>query len=139
MITSGMHGGASDNEWGGTVLMGALYVSLLGVLALAVGSMLRHSAGAITTMLGVVLVPAILPAFLLMSESMRKIGEKMMEYNAPNALAQIFQLDTENGNGSSAAGPPRGCDRGGDRRGLRAAGEAGRLGRRERTQNRSKG
>ncbi|MFI6971520.1 ABC transporter permease [Streptomyces phaeochromogenes] len=101
LITSGMHGGSSDNEWGGTVLMGALYVSLLGVLALAVGSMLRHSAGAITTMLGVVLVPAILPAFLLMSESMRTIGEKMLEYNAPNALARIFQLDNDNGNGSS--------------------------------------
>jgi ABC-2 type transport system permease protein len=101
LFTSGMHGGSSDNEWGGTVLMGALYVSLLGVLALAVGSMLRHSAGAITAMLGVVLVPAILPAFLLMSESMRTIGEKMLEYNAPNALARIFQLDNDNGNGSS--------------------------------------
>ncbi|MFD3379143.1 MULTISPECIES: ABC transporter permease [unclassified Streptomyces] len=101
LITSGMHGGASDNEWGGTVLLGALYVSLLGVLALAVGSMLRHSAGAITTMLGVVLVPAILPAFLLMSESMRTIGEKMLDYNAPNALARIFQLESDNGNGSS--------------------------------------
>jgi ABC-2 type transport system permease protein len=101
LVTSGMHGGASDNKWGGTVLMGALYVSLLGVLALAVGSMLRHSAGAITSMLGVVLVPAILPAFLMMSESMRTIGEKMQEYNAPNALAQIFELDSENGGGGS--------------------------------------
>ncbi|WAU84825.1 ABC transporter permease subunit [Streptomyces sp. Qhu-G9] len=101
LATSGMHGGSSDNEWGGTVLKGSLYVSLLGVLALAVGSMLRHSAGAITAMLGVVLVPAILPAFLLMSESMRTIGEKMMEYNAPNALAQIFEIDSENGGGGS--------------------------------------
>ena len=50
-------------------------------------------------MLGVVLVPAILPAFLMISESMRTIGEKMLEYNAPNALAKIFQLDSESGNG----------------------------------------
>lgn len=62
LITEGMHSGPSPVPWGGTVVMGALYVSLLGVLALAVGSMLRHSAGAITTMLGVVLVPAIMPA-----------------------------------------------------------------------------
>ena len=144
LLTSWMHGGSSDNEWGGTVLMGALYVSLLGVLALAVGSMLRHSAGAITAMLGVVLVPAILPAFLLMSESMRTIGEKMLEYNAPNALARIFR-STDNGNGGSQLVSPRRCDRGGDRRGLRAAGEAGRLGigdvrkfvRRSRTSGRS--
>ncbi|MEU9185883.1 ABC transporter permease [Streptomyces sp. NPDC048484] len=99
LITSGMHGGASDNEWGGTVLMGALYVSLLGVLALAMGSMLRHSAGAITAMLGLVLVPAILPAFLMISDSLRSIGEKMLDYNAPNALAKIFQIDSVNENG----------------------------------------
>ncbi|MFF4352694.1 ABC transporter permease [Streptomyces sp. NPDC001530] len=104
LITSGMHGGSSNVSWGGTVIMGALYVSLLGVLALAVGSMLRHSAGAITTMLGVVLVPAIMPAFLMMSESMQTIGEKMQEYNAPNALARIFQLDSENGHGGAQLG-----------------------------------
>ncbi|GGN77219.1 ABC transporter [Streptomyces albiflavescens] len=104
LITSGMHGGSSNVSWGGTVVMGALYVSLLGVLALAVGSMLRHSAGAITTMLGVVLVPAIMPAFLMMSESMRTIGEKMQEYNAPNALARIFRLDSESGHGGAQLG-----------------------------------
>ncbi|MFI1415547.1 ABC transporter permease [Streptomyces sp. NPDC020707] len=101
LITSGMHGGDPDNAWGGTVLKGALYVSLLGVLALAVGSMLRHSAGAITAMLGLVLVPAILPAFLMMSESLRTVGEKMLDYNAPNALAKIFELDSDNGTGGS--------------------------------------
>ncbi|MFI6381453.1 ABC transporter permease [Streptomyces sp. NPDC050658] len=102
-MTSGMHSGseAGDVAWGGTVLKGGLYVSLLGVLALAVGSMLRHSAGAITAMLGLVLVPAILPAFLLISESTRKVGEKMMDYNAPNSLAKIFQIDTGAGNGNS--------------------------------------
>lgn len=100
LVTSGMHGGSSDVSWGGTVLKGALYVSLLGVLALAVGSMLRHSAGAITAMLGLVLVPAILPAFLMISDSLRTIGEKMMDYNAPNALAKIFQIDAEAGNGT---------------------------------------
>ncbi|WP_028804250.1 ABC transporter permease [Streptomyces sp. 142MFCol3.1] len=104
MMTSGMHGGSSDVGWGGSVIMGSLYVSLLGALALAVGSMLRHSAGAITTMLGVVLVPAIMPAFLMMSDSMRTIGEKMQEYNAPNALARIFQLDTESGHGGAQLG-----------------------------------
>ncbi|MFG2310184.1 ABC transporter permease [Streptomyces sp. NPDC048566] len=104
LITEGMHSEPAGVPWGGTVLLGALYVSLLGVLALAVGSMLRHSAGAITTMLGVVLVPAIMPAFLLMSESLRTVGEKMQEYNAPNALARIFRLDSEGGNGAAQLG-----------------------------------
>lgn len=104
LATEAMHNGGEGEAWGGTVVMGALYVSLLGVLALAVGSMLRHSAGAITAMLGLVLVPAILPAFLLLSESMQAIGEKMLEYNAPNSLARIFQLDSENGNGGAQLG-----------------------------------
>jgi hypothetical protein len=104
LFTAGMHDDASEVAWGGTVVMGALYVSLLGVLALAMGSMLRHSAGAITTMLGIVLVPAIMPAFLMMSESMRTIGEKMQEYNAPNALAHTFRVDSESGNGASQLG-----------------------------------
>jgi len=66
--------------------------------------MLRHSAGAITAMLGLVLVPAILPAFLLLSESMQAIGEKMLEYNAPNALAKIFELNDEDGTGGAQLG-----------------------------------
>ncbi|MFF1450736.1 ABC transporter permease [Streptomyces sp. NPDC058274] len=94
-VTAGMHSGpeAGDVPWVGTAFKGGLYVSLLGILSLAVGSMLRHSAGAITAMLGLVLLPAILPAFLLISESTRKIGEKMMDYNAPNSLAKIFGAD----------------------------------------------
>ncbi|MET7347778.1 ABC transporter permease [Streptomyces mirabilis] len=104
LMTSAMHSGSSNVSWGGTVVKGALYVSLLGVLSLAVGSMLRHSAGAITTMLGVVLVPAILPAFLMISQSMRTIGEKMQEYAAPNALARVFALDNENGGGGAQLG-----------------------------------
>ncbi|MFJ6572971.1 ABC transporter permease subunit [Streptomyces sp. NPDC091292] len=101
LATAGMHSGASQEAWIGTVFKGALYVSLLGVLAVAVGSMLRHSAGAITAMLGVVLVPAIMPAFLMISESTRKVGEKMLDYNAPNSLAKIFQLDSGSGGGTS--------------------------------------
>ncbi|NEC87331.1 ABC transporter permease subunit [Streptomyces sp. SID12501] len=104
LVTESIHNGGEGKAWGGTVVMGALYVSLLGVLGIAVGSMLRHSAGAITAMLGLVLLPAILPAFLMLSESMRTIGEKMMEYNAPNALARIFQLDSDNGNGGPQLG-----------------------------------
>ncbi|MDX3457182.1 ABC transporter permease subunit [Streptomyces sp. ME02-8801-2C] len=102
LVTESMHTGIEGKAWGGTVVMGALYVSLLGVLALAVGSMLRHSAGAITAMLGLVLVPAILPAFLLLSESMQTIGEKMLEYNAPNSLAKIFGIDEADGSGGGA-------------------------------------
>lgn len=101
LAVSGMHSGASAEPWQQSAVKGALYVSLLGVLSLAVGSMLRHSAGAITTMLGVVLVPAILPAFLMIADSTREIGEKMAKYNAPSSLAMIFQLDSSSHKGTS--------------------------------------
>ncbi|WP_436738964.1 ABC transporter permease [Streptomyces sp. BBFR102] len=92
LATAAMNGTADGpgQDWGASVLLGSLYVSLLGVLGLAVGSMLRHSAGAITAMLGVVLLPAIMPAFLMISPSLRGIGEKMLEYNAPNSLSALF-------------------------------------------------
>ncbi|MFD5556660.1 ABC transporter permease [Streptomyces sp. NPDC127068] len=95
VVTAGMHGGASSEPWFGTVFKGSLYVSLIGVLSVAVGAMLRHSAGAITTMLGAVLVPSIMPAFLMISPSTRDFGETMADYAAPNALAKIFMLDGE--------------------------------------------
>ncbi len=103
LAASGAHSGpeSGDNPWIGTVFKGGLYVSLLGVLALAVGSILRHSAGAITAMLGVVLVPAILPAFLMIWESTQKLGEKMSEYNAINSLAKIFGADGADSTGTS--------------------------------------
>ncbi|MEU6659638.1 ABC transporter permease [Streptomyces sp. NPDC046821] len=102
LLTSLMHGGPQPGgpTWGGTVLKGALYVSLLGVLGLAVGSMLRHSAGAITAMLGIVLLPSILPVFLMISRSTRAIGEKMQDYNAINSLAKIFGADGGSSGGS---------------------------------------
>ncbi|QCX79176.1 ABC-2 family transporter protein [Streptomyces sp. YIM 121038] len=96
LVASGAHSGPGVGEvsWMDTVFKGGLYVSLLGVLALAVGSMLRHSAGAITTMLGLVLVPAIMPAFLGIWSSTEKLGEKMEEYNAISSLAEIFKIDS---------------------------------------------
>ncbi|MES4905622.1 MULTISPECIES: ABC transporter permease subunit [unclassified Streptomyces] len=107
--SSGMHSGAEVLEPTGKQLLGAtvgagLYVSLLGLLSLAVGSMLRHSAGAITAMLGVVLLPAILPAFLMMSSSLQTLGEKMQKYSSPNSLAALFQIDDELGTGWSQLG-----------------------------------
>ncbi|MGW0966353.1 ABC transporter permease [Streptomyces sp. NPDC002516] len=104
LFTASLHSGDAHAPWGATVFMGALYVSLLGVLSLAVGSMMRHSAGAITTMLGVVLLPSILPAFLMMSDTLRTIGEKMQEYAAISSLAKVFRLNEEQGNGVAQLG-----------------------------------
>ncbi|MEU3552648.1 ABC transporter permease subunit [Streptomyces fragilis] len=91
----------SNPAWLPTVFKGALYVSLMGVLALAVGSMMRHSAGAITTMLGVVLVPAILPPFLLFNESLVDVAQFVSDYNAISALSLIFEGSPSTGHGGA--------------------------------------
>lgn len=108
-VSTGMHSGPGVQEPTSKQLVGAtlgagLYVSLLGLLSLAVGSMLRHSAGAITAMLGVVLLPAILPAFLMMSSSLQTLGEKMQKYSSPQSLAALFQVDDSLGTGWSQVG-----------------------------------
>ncbi|GAA3375763.1 ABC transporter permease subunit [Streptomyces sannanensis] len=96
LVSASLHSDAgratSGAAWAGGVLGGSLYVTLLGLLGLAVGSMLRHSAGAITTMLGVVLVPAVMPAFLYIWESTQKVAETIMEYSAPSSLFTLFQV-----------------------------------------------
>jgi ABC-type transport system involved in multi-copper enzyme maturation permease subunit len=90
----------SDLHWGGPAVLASLYVSLLGMLALAVGTMLRHSAGAITTMLGVYLLPTILPLFLVSIDATKAFGQKMMEYSAPTALSLLLTPD-QDGNGTA--------------------------------------
>ncbi|MGR4882177.1 ABC transporter permease [Streptomyces sp. LARHCF249] len=78
-------------EWFGA-LTGCLYVTLLGVLALAVGALVRHSAGAIAVMLGVVTLPPVIGGMLSIWEASAPIGQTVLEHNAPVALMQLFGM-----------------------------------------------
>ncbi|MFP3987849.1 ABC transporter permease [Streptomyces sp. E11-3] len=82
---------AADGEWLRATVGASLYVALLGLLALAVGSLLRHSAGAITTMLGVILLPLLLALFMQM-ESLRDLQEALVKYSPLNGLATMFGI-----------------------------------------------
>ncbi|KJY40558.1 ABC transporter permease, partial [Streptomyces sp. NRRL S-444] len=98
---AGSHGG---REWV-NALIGCLYVTLLGVLGLAVGAMLRHSAGAIAVMLGLVTLPPVIGGMLSMWETMASLGRAVLQFNAPVALMQLFGLpnnDTANLPGNAA-------------------------------------
>ncbi|MGW7460035.1 ABC transporter permease [Streptomyces sp. NPDC054797] len=87
---AGRHG---TSEWLGA-LAGSLYVTLLGVLALAVGALVRHSAGAIAVMLGLVTLPPVIGAMLSMWQAMASVGRAVIQHNAPVALMQLFGLPT---------------------------------------------
>ncbi|WP_410536419.1 ABC transporter permease [Streptomyces sp. KL2] len=87
---------ASAGEWLGATVGAALYVALLGLLSLAVGTLLRSTPGAITTMLGLVLLPFIVSLFLF-TESVREFGEKLREYSVLNGLSALFRIPFEGG------------------------------------------
>ncbi|KPH96759.1 hypothetical protein OK074_0852 [Actinobacteria bacterium OK074] len=90
-------------EWlKGTVGV-SLYVALLGLLSLAAGSVIRHSAGAITLMIGLLLAPLVIAMFLF-SDSLRGLQEALVEYSIPNQLS-IFYDNSLSDTGTSGWDP----------------------------------
>lgn len=82
---------ATGEEWLGATVGAGLFVALLGLLSLSVGAMLRHSAGAITTMLGVVLLPMLVAVFM-QSEDLKDVRDALLEYSPLNGLASMFGM-----------------------------------------------
>ncbi|MEU5365513.1 ABC transporter permease [Streptomyces sp. NPDC005925] len=79
----------SGGEWlKGTVGV-SLYLALLGLLSLVVGSVIRHSAGAITLMIGAVLAPLVIALFMF-SSSLEDVREALFEYSIPNQLSVFY-------------------------------------------------
>ncbi|MFJ8534767.1 ABC transporter permease [Streptomyces sp. NPDC093591] len=77
-------------EWlKGTVGI-SLYIALLGLLSLVVGSMIRHSAGAITIMTGVLLAPLVIALFMF-SQSLEDLQRALFEYSIPNQLSVFYE------------------------------------------------
>ncbi|MFI7388566.1 ABC transporter permease [Streptomyces sp. NPDC049813] len=66
-----------------------LFVALLGLLALGVGTLVRHSAGAVTIMIGVVLLPLVLALFMF-SDSLKDLQQALFEYSIPSQLAVLY-------------------------------------------------
>ncbi|MGW0770970.1 ABC transporter permease [Streptomyces sp. NPDC002676] len=99
------HGGhtPSGGEWlKGTVGI-SLYIALLGLLSLLVGSIIRHSAGAITLMIGAVLAPLVIALFMFAS-SLESVREKLFEYSIPSQLSAFYD------NSLTQSGGPTGWD-----------------------------
>lgn len=87
----------STGEWlKGTVGV-SLYIALLGLLSLIVGSIIRHSAGAITIMIGAVLAPLVIALFMF-AQSLESVRQKLFEYSIPNQLSVFYSNSlTESG------------------------------------------
>lgn len=97
----------SGQEWlKGTVGI-SLYIALLGLLSLVVGSIIRHSAGAITIMIGVLLAPLVIALFMF-SESLQDLQKALFEYSIPNQLS-VFYSQSLSSSGPSGWDPCGSC------------------------------
>ncbi|MBM7441371.1 ABC transporter permease subunit [Streptomyces sp. HB132] len=67
-----------------------LYVATLGLLSLAVGAIVRHSAGAITIMIAVVLLPLVLAIFMF-SPTLAGVQQALLEYSIPNQIGSLYE------------------------------------------------
>lgn len=73
-----------------SIVGAGLYLTVLGLLALAIGGLIRHSAGAIATVIGIVLVVPLLTGFLPGT-----IGHHVNAYLPQQAGSLIFQARTQ--------------------------------------------
>ncbi|MFF3514843.1 ABC transporter permease [Streptomyces sp. NPDC002573] len=93
----------SGGEWLKGTLGISLYLALLGLLSLALGSVIRHSAGAITIMIGVVLAPLVIALFMF-SDSLDSVRKALFEYSIPNQLS-VFYSNSLTSSGPSGWDP----------------------------------
>lgn len=76
-------------EWLRATVGAGAYLALLGLLSMAVGTLVRHSAGAITVMIGVLLLPLVAAMFMF-SESLRSVQEFLLTYSIPSQMISLY-------------------------------------------------
>jgi ABC-type transport system involved in multi-copper enzyme maturation permease subunit len=79
----------TGGDWLKATIGVSLYLALLGLFSLLIGSVIRHSAGAITIMIGVLLAPLVLALFMA-TESLSKLREWLFEYSIPSQLSVFY-------------------------------------------------
>lgn len=79
----------SGSDWLRATVGVGLYIATLGLLSLALGALIRHSAGAITIMIAVVLLPLVLAMFMF-SETLADLQQALFEYSIPSQLSAFY-------------------------------------------------
>ncbi|MFE2022179.1 ABC transporter permease subunit [Streptomyces sp. NPDC059499] len=88
--TAMLDGGTpSGSDWLRATVGVGLYIATLGLLSLALGALIRHSAGAITIMIAVVLLPLVLAMFMF-SETLADLQKALFEYSIPSQLSAFY-------------------------------------------------
>ncbi|MFF7727356.1 ABC transporter permease [Streptomyces sp. NPDC008001] len=94
---------SSSADWLKVTIGTSLFIGLLGLISLAMGTLLRHSAGAITVMLGVVLMPLVVAMFMF-TESLSSVRKALFEYSIPMLLSVFYTADGQETSGTSLTG-----------------------------------
>jgi ABC-type transport system involved in multi-copper enzyme maturation permease subunit len=95
---------ASGADWFRATAGVGLYIAVLGLLSMAVGTLLRHSAGAITAMIGVVLLPLVLSLFIF-AESLAGLRDALFNYSIPSQLSVFYGTAGSTGSGPAGWDP----------------------------------
>ncbi|MDN3294463.1 ABC transporter permease subunit [Streptomyces ficellus] len=82
-------GTTTGEEWLRATVGVGLFIAVLGLLALAVGALIRHSAGAITVMIGLMLLPLVAAMFMF-SESLVDVRQVLLDYSIPSLLVAFY-------------------------------------------------
>lgn len=85
----------SGSEWLKGTLGISLYIALLGLFSLVVGSIIRHSAGAITLMIGLVLAPLVIALFMF-SSALEDVRQALFDYSIPSQLGAFYTTSLSN-------------------------------------------
>ncbi|QNS04091.1 ABC transporter permease [Streptomyces xanthii] len=94
----------SGSAWFKATVGVGLFVALLGLLGLAVGTLVRHSAGAITIMIGLVLLPLVLAMFMF-AQSLKDVQQALLEYSVPSQLIVLYGDSVAGGSGPTGWDP----------------------------------
>ncbi|MFI0922488.1 ABC transporter permease [Streptomyces sp. NPDC021012] len=88
-------------EWLRATVGAGAYLALLGLVSLAVGTLVRHSAGAITVMIGVLLLPLVAGMFM-MAEALRSVQEFLFTYSIPSQMIALYNATPQFGDSGPA-------------------------------------
>ncbi|MFF5422993.1 MULTISPECIES: ABC transporter permease subunit [unclassified Streptomyces] len=77
------------DQWLRATVGAGLFLALTGLVSLAVGTLIRHSAGAITIMIGVLLMPLV-AAMFMMAESLSGVRDWLLAYALPSQMIALY-------------------------------------------------
>ncbi|WP_405857654.1 ABC transporter permease [Streptomyces sp. NBC_00090] len=92
-------------EWLRATVGAGAYLAMLGLMSLALGTLIRHSAGAITVMIGLLLLPLVAALFMF-SEALRSVQEWLFTYSIPSQMIALYSDAAPFGEGGPVGWEP---------------------------------